>query len=235
VRSLLRGTAILAGTLACLALPGLASGYEQTANPDAGAVTGTVRASAGGGGTLTIDKNRDVCGNSQPDEAVLVSGGGLKNAVVSIEGIQKGPRKPLPSAATVDQKSCVFIPRVQVVAAGGSYELLNGDPVFHNVRMAQGGRSLHNVAMPFKGMRVKRSVNGPGVVKVSCDAHSWMRAWVVVKDHPYVTVTDASGSFSIEGVPPGSYKVEVWHESLGTRSGQVTVSPRGQATVNFSY
>jgi hypothetical protein len=229
--------AVAASILRLLGVGGLAHGYEQAATPEAGSVSGTVRASPGGGGgvTLTVDRNRDVCGPNQPDESLLVRMGGLQNAVVSIEGIGKGPRAPLPSTATVDQQGCAFIPRVQLVAAGGHYELKNGDPLFHNVRLAQSGRSLHNVAMPFKGLRVKRPVGGAGVVKVSCDAHSWMRALVVVKDHPYVAITDEQGGFSIAGVPPGSYPIEVWHESLGTRRGQVTVPARGQATMNFSY
>jgi plastocyanin len=185
---------------------------------------------------LNVDKNRDICGSSKPDDAISVSGGMLKNVVISIEGIARGPRKPLPKTATIDQKGCLFQPRVQAVATGGTYELLNGDPIFHNVRIWQGSRSQHNVAMPLKGMRVKKAVGGtPGVVKVSCDAHSWMRAWVVVKDHPYVTVSDSQGRFTLEGVPPGTYTVEAWHEALGTKKTQVTVPARGEGKVSLSF
>ncbi len=225
----------LAGAALSMALAAPARAYEQAEVAGAGVVSGTVTFGGSPKPPLNVDKNRDVCGAQKPDESISVSGGKLKNVVISIEGISRGPRKPLSRTATIDQRGCLFVPHVQAVSAGGTYELLNGDSVFHNVKLQSGGRSLHNVGMPFKGMRVKKSVAGPGVVKLSCDAHSWMRGWVIVKDHPYVAITDDAGRFTLEGVPPGTYTVEAWHEELGTKRAQVTVPPKGEATVNFAY
>jgi hypothetical protein len=63
----------------------------------------------------------------------------------------------------------------------------------------------------------------PEIVKVSCDAHPWMTGWIVVTDHPYVAVTDERGAFRLAGVPPGSYTLSLWHETLGEQRQEVTV------------
>jgi len=67
------------------------------------------------------------------------------------------------------------------------------------------------------------------IFKVTCDVHSWMTGWIVVTDSPYVVATDVSGTFKIEGVPAGTHTLEVWHETLGRVTQEVTVTD-GQAT-----
>jgi hypothetical protein len=69
----------------------------------------------------------------------------------------------------------------------------------------------------------------PEKVKVKCDMHDWMGAWIAVVDHPYNAVTDEAGSFVLENVPPGTYTLEIWHETLGSDTQSVTVAA-GQTT-----
>jgi hypothetical protein len=63
----------------------------------------------------------------------------------------------------------------------------------------------------------------PEIIKVTCDAHPWMTGWLVVTDHPFVAVTDERGAFKIDGVPPGSYQLQIWHERLPARAADVAV------------
>jgi uncharacterized protein (DUF2141 family) len=71
------------------------------------------------------------------------------------------------------------------------------------------------------------------IVKITCDAHPWMTGWIVVSEDPYVAVTDASGNFKIENVPPGTYTLEAWHETLGSTKQQVAVKAGETAKVAF--
>src|SRR5437764_717248 len=66
-------------------------------------------------------------------------------------------------------------------------------------------------------------------VPITCDLHSWMKSWVVVAEHPYYAVTDAAGAFRIAAVPPGKYRLRMWHEVLGDVSREVEVGPQGAA------
>ena len=74
----------------------------------------------------------------------------------------------------------------------------------------------------------------PESVKITCDVHAWMSAWIWVSPHPYIAVTGADGSYKIAGVPPGQYRLEVWHESLGKTARDVTVTAGKETRINMS-
>ncbi|RMH38714.1 MAG: hypothetical protein D6689_18935 [Deltaproteobacteria bacterium] len=203
----------------------------------AGTVRGTIRyaGTAPAPAKVAVRQDAHVCGK-QPiyDESLRVgAAGGLANAVVSIEGA-KGAAKP--ATVTVDQQGCVYRPHVQTAAVGATLVVTNSDAVLHNVHAFHGEETMFNVAQPTKGMRFQRPLDEVGVVRVKCDAgHTWMSAYVVVFDHPYHAVTGEDGSFHIDGVPPGTYKVKVWHETLGSKTGTVTVGARGAATFDLTW
>jgi hypothetical protein len=93
-----------------------------------------------------------------------------------------------------------------------------------------------NESQPIKGMRTTRVFTTPEVmVRFKCNVHSWMAAYVGVLPHPYFAVTAADGSFSIAGLPPGTYTIEAWHEVFGTRTQQITITERQNATVAFAF
>lgn len=125
----------------------------------------------------------------------------------------------------------MYGPRVVGVVAGQTLEIRNGDPTFHNVRGNRGGKVVWNLAQPAQAPALTRSELGqPGdVVDLHCDVHPWMAAWVAIQDHPYFAVTGADGTFTIKGVPPGSYILEAWHPVLGITSTKVKVK-KGKAT-----
>lgn len=162
---------------------------------------------------LPVTQDPGVCGKTRPDETLLLDGaGGVQNAVVSLADVPGGA-KPPPGTAKLDQKQCQFVPHVQAAPAGSSLVVGNNDGVLHNVHGWREGATLFNLALPSPDMQIKRKLLQPGLNEFRCDAgHVWMGAYVWTFDHPYYAVTDRAGRFSIEGVPPGTYVLRVWHE-----------------------
>jgi len=179
---------------------------------------------------LETTKERAICGDSVPDEAVQVAGGMLRNVVV----IVKGAPAPAPGKGTLDQRTCRYLPHVQVLPVGSTLEVVNGDPTLHNVHGYLGQATAFNLAMPSKDSRLARQLKKPGLVVVKCDVHDWMSAYVWVVDAP-AAVTGEDGAYAIAGIPPGTYEVTAWHERLGESKGTATVTATGAATLDFTF
>jgi hypothetical protein len=130
----------------------------------------------------------------------------------------------------MDQKQCVFVPRVVVVPVGGTVEFLNSDRLLHNVRGGGKENPPFNRAQPH-ARTIAIGFKSPEVLRVDCDLHSWMRGWIVVAEHPYYTVTNEEGEFVFENVPPGKYKLQVWQEVLGRVNQDITVAGEGAHNV----
>lgn len=169
------------------------------------------------------------------EELVVGAGGTLGNAVVWIEGISAGaPTRP--AQLTLDQHGCRYTPRVQAASVGSQLTIISSDPTLHNVHARDGQRSIFNIAMPSKGMRVRRPLPRPGVIEVKCDAgHTWMHAWIHVFSHPYFAVTTADGRFQLPDVPPGHYTVKIWHERYPVQTRQLDVTAGGTTTWDVSF
>jgi plastocyanin len=171
---------------------------------------------------VTIDQY--ICGKEKEgEELVLSSSNGVRNAVVSLQNPPPGAKwdANLP-AVKMDQKQCAFVPRVVVVPVGGTVDFLNSDRLLHNVRGGGKENPPFNRAQPH-ARTISIAFKKPEVMRVECDLHSWMRGWVVVADHPFYAVTNEQGEFVFENVPPGKYTLQVWQESLGTVTQEVTV------------
>ena len=138
---------------------------------------------------------------------------------------------------TVDNKSCTFEPHCQIGYLRGEIAAKNSDPVLHNTHLylKKGDKDLVNIALPNKGQTVSKKLKKSGAISVKCDAHEWMQAWIFSVTHPYAVVTDASGAFALEDVPPGDYVVKTWHEHLGEKEQKVTVAAGGEAKADFAY
>jgi hypothetical protein len=171
---------------------------------------------------LAVTVDHAVCGNEKDaDDVVLSPDKGVRNAVVSLVNPPPGVKwKPQPPPQ-IDQAQCVFVPRVVVVPVGGTVEFLNGDRLLHNIRSTSDG-STFNRTQP-KGRTIPIVFKRPDIVRVDCDLHPWMRAWVVVAEHPFYALTDGRGEFVLEDVPAGSYTLRVWHETFGTVTKEVSV------------
>ena len=221
-----------------LLVAALASAYTGTAVIGGGAVAGTVTApGAKAPAPIKVTKDAQVCSAThQPETVVVGPGGALANAVVYLKDITTG--KPLDKAAkaSLDNKGCTYVPHVAVVPVGSTLTIHSSDNVLHNVHALMGSDTLFNVALPIPGMRIPQTMKKPGVVSVKCDAgHTWMAATIYVVEHPYYAVTDAAGKFDLKDVPPGTYTLVAWHESLGTQEQKVTVAAGKPATASFTF
>ena len=171
---------------------------------------------------VTIDQY--VCGKDKPAEDLVVSPQrGVRSAVVWLQTPPPGSAWPsAPVKVEMDQKGCVFVPRVVLVPAGGTVEFLNSDRLLHNLHSVSKDNPSFNRTQS-KGRAIPIEFAKPEIIQINCDLHSWMRAWVVVADHPFYALTNEAGEFSLPSVPPGKYTLQVWQEALGVSSREVTV------------
>jgi len=182
---------------------------------------------------IKITKDSEKCGNEvTAEDLVVASDRGIQNAVVSVVGLKGAPPKSA-NPVTIDQKGCVFRPHVVVVPVGVGLDILNNDGVLHNFHTYSSKNSALNKAQPGFKKKMTETFSQAETFKVACDAHSWMSAWIVVTDHPYIDTTDAGGAFKIADVPAGNHTIEVWHETLGKVAKTVTVKPGEETKVNF--
>ncbi len=162
------------------------------------------------------------------DRSLLIGeGDGIANVVVMIE--VKGAEVVVPEAPIVlDQRGCRFEPHVVAIPAGATVEFLNSDKVSHNVHLYPGKNDPFNGTVG-AGSKAERVLEKEDKIRVKCDIHPWMESWVLVTETPYMAVTAADGSFSIPDLPPGEYKVEMWHEKLGKADTELTVAADGSS------
>jgi plastocyanin len=170
------------------------------------------------------------CAKQPPtkDEDVVAGGAGeLKNVVVRIAKGLSGTFPTPTTEAVIDQQGCHYKPHVMVAQAGQPVLIKNSDQTMHNVHTYKGPTTLFNQAQVFGMPPIKKKFPTVGdVVKFKCDVHPWMTAYLVVTDNPFFAVSGDDGSFTIKDVPAGTYTVEAWHERLGTKQTQVTVTDK---------
>ncbi len=168
------------------------------------------------------------CDSKAKAEYVVVNGGGVKDAVVRLAvGAAPAPKdaeKPRP--ALIDQKDCHYTPHVVALQTGQKLAFRNSDATMHNVHTYKGEESDVNIAQPKGDPDKELDVTVPAgdtPYHVKCDVHPWMNAYALVTDHPYFTVTGDDGSFKLDNLPLGTYKLQVWHPYLGQKTVDVTV------------
>jgi plastocyanin len=180
--------------------------------------------------------NRMNAGKRVVQETVLASvDGSLANVFIRLQG--SFPATPVPSEpVTIDQRGCVYEPRVVGVRVGQVLQVRNSDNLLHNVHSLSARGNTFNVSEPKAGMVQQFRMKDEEVMfRIKCDIHSWMTAFVGVVSNPYFARSDIAGVFQIANIPPGTYTLQAWHERFGSLT--QTVRVRGGATtdVQLSY
>ena len=228
------GSLILSAALLALPVSGMAA-YDGGDVKDGGTISGSVKfkGTAPAPKKVDVSKDKEVCGKTpKTDESLIVSNGNLVNAVVTITDISKGKKMEV-GKFTLDQQGCDYHPHVLAFPAGSTVTIVNPDGILHNIHSYSKVNAAFNMAQPKFKKTMDVKIEKPEIIEVRCDVHGWMEGWLVATANPYFAVTDNSGTFKLTDVPPGTYTVEVWHQSLGKTSQKVTVKAKEDAKVNF--
>jgi plastocyanin len=174
-----------------------------------------------------------------PNEMLVLGGGNtMGNIMVWVsKGLPAGKTWPAPKTpVTLDQKGCVYEPHVQGIMVGQTYRILNSDGVLHNVHALPKVNRSFNKPMPPTMKETTATFEKPEpIFQIKCDVHPWMLAYVGVFTHPFFSVTQANGKFTISGLDPGTYEITAWHEKLGPQTATVTVGANETKTQDFKF
>jgi plastocyanin len=186
---------------------------------------------------MDSDPNCAKQGNATDETVVIGQNNSVQNVFVYVKDGLGNLKFPVPSTVVIlDQKGCRYTPHVLGAQVGQRVEIINSDPTLHNVHALAATNQEFNMGQPLPGMKHTHTFSAREVmVPFKCDVHSWMRAYVGVLDHPYFSVTGPDGSFSLKGLPPGTYTIEAWHEKLGTQTQSVTIGPTESREVAFAF
>lgn len=158
--------------------------------------------------------------------------GKLTNAVVYIQKIEGKSFLPPEEPVVLNQTGLAFDPHVLPVIVGTTVNFPHEDVVLHNV-FSPGYINKFNLGTYPQGIVKKRKFDKPGVVLLLCNIHLEMSAFIVVVETPYFAVTDQNGNYEISHVPPGKYKLAVWHEEMKPQIKEIEAPNHGVITVNF--
>jgi len=229
-------TAAVLAILIILLLPSLGFSYEETAITNGGSIKGKVKLEGKAPKLPPFDvtKFKEVCQNVPNETLVLGPGQGIRYAVVTLEGIAKGQAVEREVVHELDNVKCRFLPHVVAASVGQFLLFKNSDPILHTAHaFFSSGQPQFNVGL-YPGRASRKPLLNAGIVKILCEVHPWMSAYVVVTEHPYHAVSDMYGDYEIRDVLPGVYKLKVWHESLGVQETKVEVKAGGASQMDFN-
>ena len=198
-------------------LPSVA--YKPVPLGSVGTVVGTVEidGNAPADSIITPTKDQSLCGTAYPDSSIILRGRSLANAVVWLSDVKEGKELPIERRTEIVNEDCRLEPRVQAVVAGTTVNVRNEDRLAHTTRFLRGGAggdTLATIPLTDDGQVVPNEhvTTKAGMVAALCVQHPWTRGYIAVFESPYFAVTDESGAFRIDSVPPGKYHLVVWHE-----------------------
>jgi plastocyanin len=198
-------------------------------------------------GTKPVAKTLDMSANPvcmrahasspQKSEEVQVNDNGtVKDAFVWIKsGLPDQTWQVPTTAVTLDQNGCVYKPHVIGIMAGQNIEIKNSDPTNHNIHpMPTINADWNESQPPGSEAKMKTFPRQEVMIPVKCNIHNWMRSYIGVVSHPFFAVTGDDGTYTIKGLPPGTYTIQVWQEKYGTQDQQITVGAKDSKTQDFT-
>lgn len=227
------------------------TGKAFTPKGDEGTITGTIAYNGAAPAPKKIDTSADpVCGQKSPNlstEDNVVTNGKLAYAFVYIkdgattDGTKVGDYTfTAPSdTVTLDQSGCHYKPHVMGAMVNQKLNITNSDPTQHNIHFTPKNNPDWNQSQPNGAPPMSHSfARSEVLVPVKCNQHPWMKAYVGVLKHPFFAVSAEDGTFTIKGVPPGTYTVAAWHEGGATgteKTMSVTVPASGSGKADFAF
>ena len=216
-----------------------ADAYKPGAMTASGGVKGTITLGASVAVDSTpITSDQNICGTSAHLSVEIGTKRQLANALVWVAGVSTGKNLPVERRLEVASEDCEIDPRVQGTVEGAAVNVFNDDKVIHRLVFLRAGTNDTLVVTPFfnigQVVATEKLAKEPGVVEVRCVQHPWTRGYVAVFDHPYFAVTEKDGRFSIDSLPPGNYRLMVWHEGMAKPKEQALTISAGEATVDVT-
>ena len=215
-----------------------AAAYTTVTVATPGTVTGTValKFPLAPLASIATGTEAERCGPSMPDESSLMQGGGLTGVVIWLDGLRSGKAVGIERRVELESDRCKLSPRVQAAAVGSAVNIIGHDDFRQHLRFTAGGDSAPRATILLGGgeqvIPTELPFKVPGMVAVRDADRPWTRAYLAVFDHPYYAVTGSGGTFTIDGVPPGTYTLRAWHER--TRVATQTVDVGANGTVKVS-
>jgi len=168
------------------------------------------------------------------EETVVVTDGRLANVFVYVKDAPN-VNAPMAEPALLDQKHCQYVPHAVGVRIGQTLRIRSSDDTMHNVHYNPSRNKAENFGFTTVGAEKTLRFAHPEFMRMKCDVHPWMMAYVGVFDSPFFVVTPVAGNFEIKGLPAGTYTLATWHEQLGEQEQTVTIADGQSVTANFEY
>lgn len=209
----------------------------------AGSISGTVKLDGPPPAFKPIDMSAEAaCVQANPLAVVppiVVTGpqGALANVVVFVKSGLGAYRFDIPALpVALDQKGCMYDPRILAVMTGQPFEVHNEDQTIHNVHPMPRVNRPWNKSEPIGDPPIEANFTKPELaIPIACNIHPWMRAYMFVFAHPYFAITRRTGAFTLKGIPPGTYTIEAWQERFGTEDQTVSLGPKESKTLDFVF
>ena len=174
----------------------------------------------------------------QTQETYMVGKAGeLGNAFVWVQdGLGDRTFTAPTDPVVIDQKNCRYHPHVLGLMVGQPLQILNSDTTLHNIHALPSKNAEFNTGQPIQGMKTDHIFTAAEtMIPFKCDVHGWMNAYAGVLPHPFFAVTGEDGTFTIKGLPPGTYTLAAWQEKLGTQTEKITLAAKDEKEQNFTF
>jgi plastocyanin len=201
-------------------------------------ITGVVNFAGTAPVAQKIDMSNDPgCRGEAASEQVVVDNGHLANVLVYVkDGLPPGAYDAPAQAVTIRQEGCRYVPHVAAAMVGQSVKFEDHDQTLHNIHStSRQNREWNQSQMPNSAAIDKTFSNPELMISVKCNQHPWMRMYLSVMSNPFFAVTGADGTFSLKGLPPGTYTIAALHEKYGEKTQTITVGPHDNQNASFSY
>ena len=204
-----------------------------------GTITGrvTIEGDVPADSIVTPGMAPDICGSAYPDSSIVHQGNALANVVVWLADVKEGKVLPVERRTEIMNEDCRLVPRIQALVIGTTVNVRNEDRLAHTTRFLRGNDTLAVIPLTDDGQVVPNehiAAKG-GLVAARCAQHPWTRGYIAVFESPYFAMTDQSGGFRLDSVPPGKYRLVAWHErGVAQVEREVTVTAGGSSSIELA-